>query len=107
MPAVAVDNGEADKADAADHLRRDPGGVGAPVAGEEKAVHREVGEGVFGDDHDKGGGAAHKAVGADAGLLQALGAVIADGAAAEGGDQHADEEGELIAQRGGFVHAGK
>ena len=46
-------------------------------------------------------------MGADAGLLEAFGALKPDGAAAKGGHQNADEKGELIAEGQRFVHLGK
>ena len=67
--AVAVDDGQADEADAADHLRRNARRIGAAVAKEEGISDGKIGEGVFGNDHDEGGSAADQAVGADAGFL--------------------------------------
>ena len=45
---MAVDDGQADEADAADHLRRNARRIGAAVAKEEGISDGKIGEGVFG-----------------------------------------------------------
>ena len=81
------------KADAADYLGRNTGGVRLFDPGEVgTVVHGKVGEAVFRYDHRKGRTHADDHMRTDAGFLEVLAAFDADGAAADTGEQQAQAE---------------
>ena len=93
---VAVDDPDAEEADAADDLRRDPGWVRPFGAGEFHTADHQIREPVFRDDHEQAGGGSDDAVGADACALQTAAPLKADHRTAGGGQDDADEDDELL-----------
>lgn len=90
--AVPEDHASAEKADAADDLGRYARRVGA-VRPEHPAVRAQIGKAVLRHDHRHRGGDAHDDVRADACLLEATGALEADGRAAQ--RRHDDPQAEF------------
>ena len=91
------DDTGAQEADAADHLGRHTGRVGAAGAGKRRAVgERQIHKAVFRDDHREGRAHADDHVRAHAGFLEVPAALHADGGAADAGEQKPEAEVNIL-----------
>ena len=90
--AVFEDNAGAQKGNAADHLRRDTGRVGAPQA----VNGGHIDKGVLGQDHKQRRGAGDDAVGADARLLLPLAALQSHQRAQSRRQQQTDQKFQIV-----------